>query len=276
MRLKFSKMHGLGNDFMVIDAITQNCNLSSEQIYALADRHLGIGFDQLLLVETPRHPDVDFHYRIFNADGYEVEHCGNGIRCLGRFVHLQRLTGKRRIIVSTNTGRAEVQLLNDQLVKVDMGRPILVPENIPLLAAQQQTTYTLPVDDQHHELAVVSMGNPHGVLLVDQIDTAPVSTLGPKLESHPYFPQKANIGFMQIIDRHNINLRVFERAVGETRSCGTGACAAVVAGQLNGLLESSVNVGLPGGNLQIQWPGGGASLTMAGPATHVFDGQVRL
>jgi diaminopimelate epimerase len=276
MRLKFSKMHGLGNDFMVIDAITQNCNLSSEQIRALADRHLGIGFDQLLLVETPRDPDVDFHYRIFNADGYEVEHCGNGIRCLGRFVHLQHLTGKHLIIVSTNTGRAEVQLLNDQLVKVDMGRPILVPANIPLLAAQQQITYTLPVDDQLHELAVVSMGNPHGILLVEQIDSAPVSTLGAKLESHPYFPQRANIGFMQIIDRHNIHLRVFERAVGETRSCGTGACAAVVAGKLNGLLESSVNVGLPGGNLQIQWSGGGASLTMTGPATHVFDGQVRL
>ncbi len=276
MRLKFSKMHGLGNDFMVIDAITQHCQLSSGKIRLLADRHLGIGFDQLLLVETPQDPDVDFHYRIFNADGYEVEHCGNGIRCLGRFVHLQRLTGKRHIIVSTKDGRAEVQLLNDQQVQVNMGLPILNPASIPFLAAHQQTTYTLEVDGQNYELAVVSMGNPHGVLLVNQVDSAPVATLGPKLEYHRYFPQRANIGFMQVLDRHHIRLRVFERSVGETRACGTGACAAVVAGQLQGLLAPQVTVRLPDGNLHIQWQGGDANLTMTGPASHVFDGQIRL
>jgi diaminopimelate epimerase len=276
MLLKFTKMHGLGNDFMVVDTITQHCQLSPKKIRALANRHLGIGFDQLLLVEIPRDPDVDFHYRIFNADGNEVEHCGNGIRCLGLFVHLHRLTGKRHIVVSTNSGVSEIQLLDNQQVRVNMGLPTLAPADIPFRAAQQQNTYTLQIDDQYHELAVVSMGNPHGILLVDQVDSAPVETLGPKLEHHPNFPQRANIGFMQVMDRNHIRLRVFERGVGETRACGTGACAAVVAGQLQGLLEPKVTVRLSDGDLQIQWPGGDASLTMTGPASHVFDGQVRL
>jgi len=276
MLLRFAKMHGLGNDFMVVDLITQRVHLSPEQIRCLGDRNTGVGFDQLLLIETPQSPDVDFRYRIFNADGAEVEHCGNGARCFAKFVHDQRLTGKREIAVQTNNGRIVLKMLKDQWVEVDMGEPILQPDQVPFDAPVQATSYSLEQDGTTYTVGVVSMGNPHAVLVVPDVDTAPVVELGTKLEQHPRFANKANIGFMQIIDRNNIRLRVFERGVGETKACGTGACAAVVAGQQQGLLGEKVTAHLTGGDLTIHWQGPGQNLTMIGPATHVYEGQIKL
>lgn len=276
MLLRFSKMHGLGNDFMVVDLITQRAHLSAEQIRCLGDRNTGVGFDQLLLIETPQSPDVDFRYRIFNSDGAEVEHCGNGARCFAKFVHDQRLTGKREIAVQTNNGRIVLKMLKDQWVEVDMGEPILQPDLVPFDAPAQASSYPLEQDGTSYTVGVVSMGNPHAVLIVPDVDTAPVIELGTKLEHHPRFANKANIGFMQIIDRNNIKLRVFERGVGETKACGTGACAAVVAGQQQGLLDAKVTTHLTGGELTIHWQGPGQHLTMTGPATHVYEGQIKL
>jgi len=276
MQLRFSKMHGLGNDFMVIDLITQRAHLSPEQIRRLGDRNTGVGFDQLLLIETPQSPDVDFRYRIFNSNGTEVEHCGNGARCFAKFVHDQRLTGKQTVAVQTSNGRIELSLENDDNVMVDMGMPVLEPSLIPYAAPAQAAAYALNVNGKEYSIGAVSMGNPHGVLIVDDVDTAPVLELGPILEQHANFPNKANIGFMQIIDRNTIKLRVFERDVGETKACGTGACAAVVAGQLQGLLNEQVTAHLTGGDLTITWKGPGHHLTMSGPATHVYDGQIKL
>jgi diaminopimelate epimerase len=276
MLLRFAKMHGLGNDFMVIDLITQRAQLTTQQIQRLSDRNTGVGFDQLLLVEPPQSPDVDFNYRIFNADGNEVEHCGNGARCFAKFVHDQRLTGKREIAVQTSNGRIVLHMLNDQQVEINMGAPILQPAAIPFAAPNQATSYIIEQDGQSYTIGAVSMGNPHAVLIVDDLDTAPVLELGPKLEHHPNFANQANIGFMQIIDRQNFKLRVFERGVGETRACGTGACAAAVVGQLQGLLDPKVNAQLTGGNLVIEWHGPGHPLTMRGPAAHVFEGQIKL
>jgi len=276
MLLRFAKMHGLGNDFMVVDLISQRVHLSPEQIRQLGDRNTGVGFDQLLLVETPQSPDVDFRYRIFNCDGTEVEHCGNGARCFARFVHDQRLTGKREIAVQTSNGRIVLKMLKDQWVEVDMGEPILQPSLVPFDTPTQAPSYTLEQDGHNYTVGVVSMGNPHAVLIVDDVDTAPVVELGTKLEQHPRFPNNANIGFMQIIDRNTIKLRVFERGVGETKACGTGACAAVVAGQLQGLLDTKVTAHLTGGDLTIHWQGPGHRLIMNGPTTHVYEGQIKL
>ncbi len=276
MLLRFAKMHGLGNDFMVVDLISQRMHLSPEQIRYLGDRNTGVGFDQLLLVETPQSPDVDFHYRIFNSDGTEVEHCGNGARCFARFVHDQRLTGKREIAVQTSNGRIVLKMLKDQWVEVDMGEPVLQPDLVPFDASSEAPSYTLEQDNQNYNLGVVSVGNPHAVLIVDDVNAAPVVELGTKLEQHPRFPNKANIGFMQIIDRNTIKLRVFERGVGETKACGTGACAAVVAGQQQGVLDAEVTVHLTGGDLKIHWQGPGHHLMMNGPATHVYEGQIKL
>jgi diaminopimelate epimerase len=276
MLLRFAKMHGLGNDFMVVDLISQRVHLSPEQIRHLGDRNTGVGFDQLLLVETPQSPDVDFRYRIFNSDGTEVEHCGNGARCFARFVHDQRLTGKRKIAVQTSNGRIVLKMLKDQWVEVDMGEPVLQPHLVPFDATTQAPSYTLEQDGHHYSVGVVSMGNPHAVLIVDNVDTAPVVELGTKLEQHPRFPNKANIGFMQIIDRTTIKLRVFERGVGETKACGTGACAAVVIGQQQGLLDAQVTAHLTGGDLTIHWQGPGHHLMMNGPTTHVYEGQIKL
>lgn len=275
-QLTFTKMHGLGNDFMVIDAISQPFRLRPEMIRGLADRNFGVGFDQLLVVEPPGLPDVDFRYRIFNADGSEVEQCGNGARCFARFVRDRRLTNKKVIRVQTAKGIIELRLGRDGLVAVDMGVPELAPESIPFIADRQETVYTLEVEGQAVELSAVSMGNPHGVLVVDDVDTAPVETLGPKLECHPRFPARANIGFLQIVDRGHARLRVFERGSGETLACGSGACAAVVAGQLRGLLDQKVEVELPGGPLVIQWQGDGTPVIMEGPATSVYEGQIHL
>lgn len=276
MLIKFTKMHGLGNDFMVVDMISQHAHLRPEQVRKLSDRHFGIGFDQLLLVEPPGRPDVDFRYRIFNADGSEVEQCGNGARCFARYVIDNKLTSKKRIRVETSKGIIELEVTPEGRVVVDMGPPRLLPADIPFIAEQQAAEYTIDVNGEQLVVSAVSMGNPHCVLLADDVKTAPVETLGPLLECHERFPERVNVGFMEIAHRRFVHLRVFERGVGETMACGTGACAAVVAGQLRGLLDSKVEVKLPGGNLQIEWLGEGHSVMMEGPATKVFEGHVRV
>ncbi|MBU2708218.1 diaminopimelate epimerase [Zooshikella marina] len=276
MLLRFTKMHGLGNDFMVIDLVTQHARLTEEKIKQLANRHFGIGFDQLLIVEPPSKPDVDFKYRIFNADGSEVEQCGNGARCFARFVRDRKLTSKRTINVETQGGDITLIVHNHNDVEVDMGYPILEPALIPFHAEQQAITYPINCHNQAFEISAVSMGNPHMVLVVEDILQAQVEKWGPLLEKHESFPQRANVGFMQVINSQQIKLRVFERGAGETLACGTGACAAVVAGRLQNLLAEQVQVDLPGGSLQIEWQGSGHSVRMIGPATRVFEGQVRI
>ena len=269
-------MHGLGNDFMVVDGVTQNVYFSPEQIKQLADRNFGIGFDQLLVVEPPYDPDLDFHYRIFNADGSEVSQCGNGARCFARFVELKGLTNKSAIKVSTKSGNMVLYLENDNQVTVNMGRPILEPKKVPFNAQQQEKTYILKSGEDNIMCGVVSMGNPHCVTVVDDVVTAPVETLGVRLEQHERFPEKANIGFMQIVNREHIKLRVFERGAGETLACGSGACAAVVIGRLQNLLDSKVQVDLPGGTLYIRWHDENSPVKMTGPAEYVFDGQMHI
>lgn len=278
MLVRFTKMHGLGNDFMVLDLVTQRVKVTPKLVKKLGDRNFGVGFDQLLIVEPPTEPDVDFKYRIFNQDGSEVENCGNGARCFAKFVRDKRLTGKDEITVETANGRAVLKVHADKRVEVDMGAPILEPAKVPFHAEGQTATYSvevpLPTGVQTVELSAVSMGNPHGVLIVEDTETAPVASLGPALEAHERFPAKANIGFMQLLSRNEVNLRVFERGVGETQACGTGACAAVVAGKLRGELDMPVTVHLLGGDLIIDWQGEGSPVVMTGPATTVFEGQI--
>lgn len=276
MKLKFSKMHGLGNDFVVLDGVRQQVSLSPEQLVFLADRHFGVGCDQILLVETPSQPGVDFRYRIFNADGGEVEQCGNGARCFVRFVHDQGLTDKRQIRVETLKGIIEPRLEADGNVTVDMGEPRFLPAEIPFLADDDVIIHLLDVADETLETTVVSMGNPHAVQVVDDVDTHPVGEHGPLIERHPRFPKRVNAGFMQIIDRHAIKLRVYERGSGETLACGTGACAAAVAGIRRGLLDSPVRVMTRGGDLNIAWGGPGRPVLMTGPAVTVFTGEIEL
>lgn len=276
MLIQFSKMHGLGNDFMVVDNVTQNVFFSNDMIARLADRNFGVGFDQLLIVEPPYDPELDFHYRIFNADGSEVEQCGNGARCFARFVRLKGLTNKKHIAVSTRSGKIMLHIENDEQVTVNMGIPILEPGKVPFRANKVEKTYLLREADQTFFCGVVSMGNPHCVVEVDDVQEADVANIGPLLEKHERFPQRANIGFMQVLNQAQIKLRVFERGVGETLACGTGACAAVVVGQLQGKLASKVEVELPGGRLLIQWDGEGHCVKMTGPAEHVYDGQINL
>ncbi|MCL7941341.1 diaminopimelate epimerase [Halomonas sp. ATCH28] len=276
MLLHFTKMQGLGNDFMVVDLVTQRAHLTDDQIRRLADRRFGIGFDQLLVVEPPRDPEMDFRYRIYNADGSEVENCGNGARCFARFVRDQRLTHKREIHVETAGGPLTLVVEDDGQVRVDMGAPRFAPEALPFEAAEDRPLHPLQVDGERLEVGVVSMGNPHAVLRVNDVDTAAVERLGPALEAHPCFPRRVNVGFMQVISAHEIRLRVYERGSGETLACGTGACAAVASGIRQGLLESPVTVHLRGGDLRIDWAGGDASLIMTGPAERVFDGRIVL
>lgn len=276
MLLRFTKMHGLGNDFMVIDGISQRVRLNADLVRRLADRHTGIGFDQLLLVEPPSRPEMDFRYRIYNADGSEVEHCGNGARCFARFVRDKRLIMRDRIAVETAKGEALLQIRADNQVEVDMGPPELQPAAIPFVAEGSAATYPIQVDGETLEISALSMGNPHGVLRVDAVDEAPVERFGPLLEAHPRFPQRANIGFMEVVSPGEIRLRVFERGAGETQACGTGACAAVVAGRLRGLLDERVLVHLPGGTLEIRWAGEGRSVMMTGPAATVYEGQIHI
>lgn len=276
MWLKFTKMHGTGNDFIVIDAVTNNIKLSPSKIKMLANRHFGIGCDQLLIVEAPTEHDIDFNYRIFNNDGSEVEQCGNGARCFAKYVRDRRLTARNPVRVSTLGGRYELTANKDNTYSVDMGAPIFEPEEIPFNAQQRQPQYKLETDGQSFDAWILSMGNPHAVIEVNDIDTAPVLEKGPVLESHPSFPNRANIGFMQIVSRTEIRLRVFERGAGETLACGTGACAAVAAGIKAGKLDNEVEVQLPGGKLKIHWPGEGQSVILSGPAKTVFHGQIRI
>jgi diaminopimelate epimerase len=274
MLLRFTKMHGLGNDFVVIDLITQSLDIDAATIRFLADRHRGVGCDQVLLVEPPTDPAMDFRYRIFNQDGSEAEQCGNGARCIAKFVRDKRLSAKRRLRVETRGGPLTLVCGKNNVVTVGMGVPRLAPADVPFEAAEKAASYTLDVDGRDVQLSAVSMGNPHAVLLVDDVETAPVATLGPLIESHPRFPNRANVGFMQIVNRGEVRLRVFERGVGETEACGSGACAAMVAGRIRGLLDDRVRVHLHGGYLQIEWHGEGESLQMTGPATTTFEGQI--
>ncbi|MDP0560880.1 MAG: diaminopimelate epimerase [Candidatus Endonucleobacter sp. (ex Gigantidas childressi)] len=276
MLLHFTKMHGLGNDFMVVDMVTQNLKITAETIRWLADRRLGVGFDQLLLVEPPTDPDMDFCYRIFNADGSEVEQCGNGARCVARFVRDKNLVARDLIRVQTAAGNIELKIQDDATIAVNMGIPKLTPLDIPFNANKQSKLYPLSINDEAFEIAAVSMGNPHAVLIVDNICQAPVARLGPLIEKHPDFAKKCNVGFMQIISRNEVSLRVYERGAGETMACGSGACAAVVAGVVQGLLDEYVKVNFSGGSLQISWSGEGSSVIMTGPATRVYEGYTRL
>ena len=276
MRIKFSKMQGLGNDFVVLDGVRQSLALTPERLRFLGDRHFGVGCDQILLVEKSSRPDVDFRYRIFNADGGEVEQCGNGARCFVRFVHDQGLTEKREIRVETMKGVISPRLAEDGNVTVDMGVPGFFPAKIPFVSESSDLVQTLELDGTAVEITAVSMGNPHAVQVVVDVDLAPVAVQGPQIESHPRFPQRVNAGFMQITDRHSIRLRVFERGAGETLACGTGACAAVVAGLARGLLDSPVRVTTRGGDLTIAWGGHGQPVLMTGPAVTVFHGEIEL
>ena len=276
MALSFSKMHGLGNDFVVFDAVNQPVALDETQLRAIADRRFGIGCDQILLVEPPRRPGTEFYYRIFNSDGGEVEQCGNGARCFARFVHDKGLTSSREIPVGTAAGDIRLYLEDDGQVRVNMGRPFLHPDEIPFDAAQQAPSYALDVDGGTLQIGAVSMGNPHAVLLVDNVVDAPLQRLGPLICEHPRFPRRVNVGFMAVQTPGTIDLRVFERGAGETLACGTGACAAVVSGRLRGLLDERVEVRLPGGTLVVSWAGNEQPVWMTGPAVEVFKGTLDL
>jgi diaminopimelate epimerase len=281
MKLKFTKMHGAGNDFVVIDAISQRIDFTPEQWKQLGDRRFGVGADQMLVVEKSTTPGVDFRYRIFNADGGEVEQCGNGSRAFVKFVREKGLTDKRAIRVETMKGVIEPRMEEDGRITVDMGAPVLAPADVPFRADGLQgkpqgvdTLWPLDVNGKTIDISVVSMGNPHAVQVVADVDTAPVLVDGPVIEHHPRFPQRVNAGFMQVVDRNHIRLRVFERGAGETLACGTGACAAVVAGIRRGLLDSPVRVDARGGTLSIAWNGGTAPVLMTGPAVTVFEGEI--
>jgi len=274
MEIEFTKMHGLGNDFVVIDAINQEIDLSEDQVQFIADRHFGVGCDQLLMVEAAESDDVDFVYRIFNADGGEVEQCGNGARCFAVFVREKGLTNQDRIRVETASGVIELHVQSDGQITVDMGVPELSPWKIPFNADTRLDEYALDVNGLVLKIGAVSMGNPHAVTIVENIDTAAVDELGASVESHPLFPNRVNAGFMQILDESHIRLRVFERGAGETLACGTGACAAMVVGHLQGHLVEQVEVDLAGGSLQISWQGEGSPVMMTGPATTVFEGKI--
>ena len=274
MRLRFTKMHGLGNDFVVIDATAAPVDLTAARVRFLADRHFGVGCDQLLVVEPATRPDVDFRYRIFNADGGEVEQCGNGARCFVRFVHDQGLTDKTAIRVETRGGIIAPRLEADGQVTVDMGVPVLDPARVPFASDSDAVVQPLQVGEATLAITAVSMGNPHAVQVVADVDAAPVASQGPAIESHPRFPARVNAGFMQVLDAHHVRLRVYERGAGETLACGTGACAAVVAGVLRELLLSPVTVDTRGGRLQIAWDGPGTPVRMTGPAVRVFDAEI--
>jgi len=276
MLLKFTKMHGAGNDFVMLDGIRQRIRLTPEQLRLMADRHFGIGCDQILLVETAQHPEADFRYRIFNADGGEVEQCGNGARCFVRFVHDQGLTSKREIVVETQCGLISPRLEEDGRVTVNMGAPVFEAARIPFTTSIDAITQPLDVGDDVVQITAVSMGNPHAVQLVEDVERAPVAIQGALIENHPRFPKRVNAGFMQVVDRSHIKLRVHERGSGETLSCGTGACAAVAAGIRRGLLDDRVHVATKGGMLSIAWAGGDEPVWLTGPAITVFQGEINI
>jgi diaminopimelate epimerase len=274
MKLRFTKMQGLGNDFVMLDGVRQSVALSAAQIRRIADRHFGVGCDQILLVEPPREPGTDFHYRIFNADGGEVEQCGNGARCFVRFVRDQGLTDKTIIRVGTTSGVIEPRLESDGRVTVDMGVPRFEPAEIPFVAPRREATYSLAVGGETREIQALSMGNPHAVQFVPDVARAPVTAEGPLIEHHARFPQRVNAGYAQVLDRSHVSLRVWERGAGETLACGTGACAAAVAGILRGLLDASVTLTTRGGDLGVSWRGEGTPVLMTGPAETVFEGEI--
>lgn len=276
MTLKFTKMHGAGNDFVVFDGVRQQVALSPEQIRLIADRHFGIGCDQVLLVEKSPREEADFRYRIFNADGGEVEQCGNGARCFVRFVHEKKLTSKREILVETRSGLISPRLEDDGRVSVNMGAPVFEPARIPFLSESLDVIQPLQVGRRKVQITALSMGNPHAVQVVKDVETAAVAEMGPLIENHASFPKRVNAGFMQVVDRTHIKLRVYERGAGETLSCGTGACAAVVAGIRRKLLDSTVHVATRGGNLTINWAGERSPVLMTGPAITVFEGEINL
>jgi len=276
MKLKFTKMQGLGNDFVVLDATTQPLTLDARQLRIIADRHFGIGCDQILQVEPPRQKDTDFYYRIFNADGGEVEQCGNGARCFVRYVHDKGLSTKTEIRVGTLGGIIVPRLERDGQVTVDMGAPRFEPAQVPFDASERALTYSLEVNGNNIIISVLSMGNPHAVQIVHEVEAAPVGSEGPLIERHARFPQRVNAGYMQVVNRSHIRLRVFERGAGETLACGTGACAGVVAGIMRRLLDSPVRVTTHGGDLVISWAGEGQPVMMTGPAATVFDGEIEL
>ena len=275
MLIKFTKMHGAGNDFVVLNGVREAIALSPEQLRLLADRHFGVGCDQILLVEKAQTAEADFRYRIFNADGGEVEQCGNGARCFMRFVHDQKLTIKREIRVETLGGLISPHLEQDGRITVNMGAPIFELSRIPYTGSGA-VSEPLEVAGEILDISALSMGNPHAVQVVEDAERAPVEKLGPLIENHPHFPKRVNAGFMQIMDRHSLRLRVYERGAGETLSCGTGACAAVVAGIRRGLLDNPVNVATRGGVLTIRWEGDGQPVMMTGPAMTVFTGEINL
>lgn len=276
MYIRFTKMHGLGNDFVVIDAVTQAVTMTSALARHIANRHEGIGCDQVLLVEPPTQPHVDFKYRIFNADGSEVAQCGNGARCFAKFVRDRRLTGKRIINAETSAGILELRIDDSQTFTAALAIPNFEPKDIPFQAEQRAITYPLDIGGKTINIAALSLGNPHAILQVDNIEHAPVNEFGPLIERHPRFPERVNAGFMEVLTRNEIKLRVYERGAGETRACGSGACAAVVAGIEQDLLDSPVKVNLPGGSLIISWPGANRAVSVTGPATTVYQGRIRL
>lgn len=276
MELSFSKMHGLGNDFVVIDAINQSVDLTSAQVRHIADRRQGVGCDQLLLVEHSGQNDTEFRYRIFNANGKEVEQCGNGARCFALFVRNKGLTDANRIPVQTPAGLIELIIQDDGRITVNMGAPHLEPEDIPFQATVRASVYALSVAGETIEFGAVSLGNPHAVLTVPHVDTAPIAKLGPQIEAHSRFPNHVNAGFMEIVARDRIRLRVFERGAGETLACGSGACAAVVVGRIQGALDETVHVELRGGDLVVSWAGEGHPVLMTGSATLVYEGKIQL
>jgi diaminopimelate epimerase len=276
MLIKFTKMHGLGNDFVVIDGVRQHINLTTNAIKKLADRNLGIGCDQVLLIEPPSDKNIDFNYRIFNCDGSEVEQCGNGARCMGRYIADQQLSGQKTVLLQTKNRIMEVTTKPKNLVTANMGTPIFTPEEIPFISQQQDKLYSIEAGSQSFEIAALSVGNPHAVIQVENVETAAVAELGPMIQTHDQFPESVNVGFMQIIDRHNIKLRVYERGVGETQACGSGACAAAVAAIQQDLVESKVNLQLLGGKLSIEWSGEDQPILMTGPAETVFHGKIKL
>ena len=278
MLLRFTKMHGLGNDFMMVDLLSQRGHFDPTTIRELSDRKTGIGFDQLLTVTAPDDPEADFRYTIYNADGSEAEQCGNGACCFLRFVRDQGLTTKSFIRLQTHTGQITCQLEKDSNITVNMGTPVLHPARIPFTADMPQILYDLDLPGSHDQVSatVVNVGNPHTVITVDDLETAPVASLGPILESHYRFPEKVNVGFMQILSRHHIKLRVYERGVGETQACGSGACAALVAGRLQGLLDENVEVDLPGGKLSLSWAGDDSPIMMTGPACRIYEGRLQI
>ena len=276
MRLSFTKMHGLGNDFVMLDSVSQRLRITPEKVKKISDRNFGIGCDQLLIVEPPQSSINDFRYRIFNQNGEEVENCGNGARCFAIYVRQRNLTQKRIINVETAGGNLVLKVDDDDMVTVNMGIPILDPDRVPFNAKKQSLTYQLPVDGSEYEISAVSMGNPHSIMLVDDVAKAPVKKLGPKIESHRQFPNRVNAGFLQVVSPTKGKLRVFERGVGETLACGTGACAAMVAGHMQNLFSDEVDMKLLGGHLTLRWEGEGKPVMMTGPATTVFHGQIKI